>query len=85
METGGFTLADVGGVERFVVGSVEARLTLVAVDSLRVVAAVETDAAALVVAMDIQGSAGALHFGVELAFVRVAETITSCATRNQTT
>ena len=64
-----FTLADIGGVEWFIVRSVEPRLTFVTVDSLRVVATVLTDAAAFVVAVDIQRSARTFYLGIELAFV----------------
>ena len=49
-----FTLADVGGVESFVVGSVESRLAFVTVDSLRVMTAVLTYAAAFAVTVDVQ-------------------------------
>ena len=73
---GNITVADVGGVESLVVRSVESRLTFVAVDALRVVTAVLADAAAFVIAVDVQRLTPLLHFVVEFALLRVTETMT---------
>lgn len=72
-------VADVGGVESLVVRSVESRLTFVAVDALRVVTAVLADAAAFVIAVDVQRLTPLLHFVVEFALLRVTETMTGFA------
>lgn len=68
-------MTNVGFVPLFVVRPEEGGLALVAVDALGVVLAVQANAAALEVAMDVQGEAFLVDFRVVLALVAVREAV----------
>lgn len=49
-----FTLADVGGIQRFIVRSIKSGLALIAVNALSVVTTVLADTSSLVKAVNVQ-------------------------------
>lgn len=77
------TLTNVSCGKVFAVRTKEARFAEVAIDSLRVVHAVEANPTSLIPAVDIQGRSVPVHLLVIIAFVAVSVTVARCSPKNQ--
>lgn len=71
------TLANIGGVEWFIVGSEKPGLAFVAINALRVMATVLANTSAFVQAVNVQRFAQVIDFRVVFALVRVTKTVAS--------